>query len=140
MTTAAESSDATTSSYLEAAQALAPLIGAHAESIESERRLPEPVIRALTEAGVFRLFAPRALGGAEADPVTVCRVVEELAKADGATGWCAMVGATFSLLGGLLPEQAAREIYVDPSVAVAGSFRPSGTARAVDGGYQVSGR
>jgi indole-3-acetate monooxygenase len=138
--TTTEPTDSAIPTVVEAARALAPLILAHADSIEAERRLPEPVVQGLTEAGVFRLYVPRALGGAEADPVTVCRVVEELAEADGATGWCAMVGATFSLFGGLLPDQAAREIYGDPSVAVAGSFRPGGTARIVEGGYLVSGR
>src|SRR6266536_2722072 len=125
---------------LEAARALAPLIGAHADVIEAERRLPETVVRAMAEAGVFRLFVPRAFGGAEADPVTACRVVEALGEADGSTGWCAMVGSTFGLFGGLLTEEAAREVYADPDAFVAGAFRPSGIARAVPGGYRLSGR
>src|SRR5437588_8207011 len=53
-------------------RALAPLIREKAEAIESERRLAEPVVRALVEAGVFKLLVPRALGGGETDPVTVC--------------------------------------------------------------------
>ena len=123
-----------TAASVEAVRALAPLISEHADVIESERRLPEPVVRALTEAGVFQLFIPRALGGAEADPVTFCRVVEELSKADGSTGWCAMIGASYGLFGGLLPDEAAREIYADPRVIVAGTLRPRGVARAVAGG------
>ena len=124
----------------EVAEALTPLIREHADLIERERRLPGPVVRALTEAGVFRLFIPRALGGAEVDPMTACRVVEAIATADGAAGWCAMIGACYGLFAGLLPEEAAREVYGDPEVVVAGAFRPNGVARVVDGGYRAEGR
>ena len=75
-----------TATSIDAVRALAPLISQHAELIESERRLPSRAVRGLIEAGVFQLLIPRALGGAEADPMTVCQVVEELSKADGSTG------------------------------------------------------
>jgi alkylation response protein AidB-like acyl-CoA dehydrogenase len=79
------------------------------------------------------------LGGAEADPVTFCRVVEELARADGSTGWCAMLCGSYGLFGGLLPATAAREIFADPAAILAGSLAPTGPARAVAGGYHLSG-
>jgi hypothetical protein len=44
------------------------------------------------------------------------------------------------LFGGLLPAAAAREIFADPAANVAGSLAPTGVARAVAGGYQLSGR
>jgi indole-3-acetate monooxygenase len=130
----------TTTPCVEAARALAPLIRDHAEAIEANRRLPEPVVRALAEADVFRLLVPRKLGGVEADPLTACRVLEELSRLDGSTGWCAMLAADYGLFAGLLPEEAAREIYADAGSTVAGNFRVSGTARAVDGGYRVDGK
>jgi len=125
---------------IDAAQALAPLIREHADQIERERCLPDPVFRGLVEADLFRLLVPRALGGAEADPLTVCRVVEALSQVDGAAGWCVMIGTCYGLFAGLLPDEAAREIYAGPDVVVAGAFRPNGVAQAVDGGYRVSGR
>ena len=77
---------------VESARALAPLIREYADAIERDRCLPPPVLQGLIEADLFRLLAPRELGGAEADPLTVCRVVEEISKVDGATGWCVMIG------------------------------------------------
>jgi alkylation response protein AidB-like acyl-CoA dehydrogenase len=124
---------------VETVRALAPLIHEHAEAMEADRRLPEPVVRALAEAGVFRLLVPRKLGGFEADPITACRILEELSRLDGSTGWCAMIAAEYGLFAGLLPEEAAREVYADARSVVAGTFRVNGTARAVDGGYRVSG-
>jgi alkylation response protein AidB-like acyl-CoA dehydrogenase len=125
---------------VEAARALAPLIREHTQAIEAERRLPEPVVHALIEAGLFKLFVPKSLGGAEADPVTFTRVVEELSKADGAVGWCVTLAGSYGLFGGLLPEEAAREIFTDPGAIVAGSLRPQGVARVVEAGYRVSGQ
>jgi len=125
---------------LEAVRAIVPTISERATSIESERRLPDAVVRALIQAGVFKLFVPRALGGGETDPVITCRVVEELSSVDGSTGWVSMLCGSYGLLSGLLPDEAAREIYADPGAIVAGSLPPNGLARTVPGGYSVSGR
>jgi alkylation response protein AidB-like acyl-CoA dehydrogenase len=130
----------TAGSVVEAVRALVPRIREHAEAIDAERSLPDAVVRPLIEAGVFKLLVPRELGGSEADPVTVCRVVEELSQADGSTGWVALLCGTYSLFSGLLPPEGAREVFADPGAVVAGSLPPVGVARAVDGGYRVSGR
>ena len=42
-------------STLDSVRRLAPAIREHADSIEQERRLPEPVVRGLVDAGVFRM-------------------------------------------------------------------------------------
>src|ERR1700750_3035727 len=76
------------SSFIDAAKGLAPRIQASAEEIEQSRRLPLPLVEAMAQAGLFRLWIPRTLGGEETDPMTLVRVVEEVARADGAAGWC----------------------------------------------------
>jgi indole-3-acetate monooxygenase len=120
---------------------LAPQICAAADEIERMRRLPLSVVEALAQAGLFRLWIPRALGGEETDPITLVRVVEEVAPADGAAGWCLAIGGEYGVFGGYLPPDAAREIYgSDPLVITAGAFRPTGQAAVADGGYRVTGR
>jgi alkylation response protein AidB-like acyl-CoA dehydrogenase len=122
-------------------RALAPKIRAQAERIEQERRLPVELVRALARAGVFRLCVPRALGGEEAEPATILGVLEEIARADGSTGWCAMIGATSALTSGYLPEHEARAIYgTSPDVVTGGVFAPTGSAVREDGVYRVTGR
>ena len=56
---------------------------------EAERigTLPEPALRALHDAGLFRLKSPRELGGFEADPVTQIEVIERAAYIDTFGGW-----------------------------------------------------
>ncbi len=126
---------------LAAARALAPTIRDRADEIEAGRRLPADLARQMAEAGLFRLLVPASLGGAEADPATLLKAIEAVAEADGAAGWCMMIGATSGLTAAYLPETAAREIYgADPAAITGGVFAPMGKAVAVDGGYEVSGR
>jgi indole-3-acetate monooxygenase len=127
--------------FIHVARALAPQIRTAADEIERMRRLPLPLVETMAQAGLFRLWIPRALGGEEADPMTLVRVVEEVARADGAAGWCVGIGGEYGVFGGYLPTDAAREIYgSDPLVITGGAFRPSGQAVIVDGGYRVTGQ
>ncbi len=131
----------TGSSFIDAAKGLAPQIQASTEEIEQSRRLPLPLVEAIAQAGLFRLWIPRTLGGEEANPMTLVRVVEEISRVDGAAGWCMAIGGEYGMFGGYLPADAARGIYGgDPLVRTAGAFRPFGDAVVVDGGYRVSGR
>jgi indole-3-acetate monooxygenase len=127
-------------SLLAAAVDLAPRIRALADAAERDRRLPGDLVRAFTDAGFFHLCVPRALGGREADPATLVRVIETLAAADGAAAWCAMIGATSGVASAYLRDDAAREIYGAPGSITGGAFAPLGRAIVVDGGYRVTGR
>jgi alkylation response protein AidB-like acyl-CoA dehydrogenase len=129
------------SSFLDAVRVLAPQIQASVEDSEQTRRLPLPLVEAMAQAGLFRLWIPRTLGGEEVDPTTFVRVVEAVAQVDGTTGWCLMIGGGYGIFGGSLPATAAREIYgSDPHIITGGAFRPLGQAVVVEGGYRVTGR
>ena len=127
-------------SPLQAARSLAADIRASAVDTERGRRLPPALVARMAEAGLFRLCVPRDLGGSEASPRAAIEVLEEVAKADGAAGWCLMVAITSSLVAGYLDEATAREIFGDPGSIVSGVFAPRGVARVVEGGYRVTGR
>jgi alkylation response protein AidB-like acyl-CoA dehydrogenase len=119
---------------------LTELIRAECVDMDSTRMVPIPVIRALQDAGVFRLLAPTGIGGHEVDPVTFLNVVEAASHADGSVGWCVMIGGCYATFGGMLPLEGARTIFGDPETISAGAFRPDGTAVEVEGGYRVTGR
>ena len=125
---------------VQAARALGATIRAHRDETERLRRTPPALVKALAEAGLFKLWLPRALGGVEADPETFVRVVEEVSAADGATGWNVSIGAGYSVIAGYLREPVAREIFSDPYAVVAGQIGPQGKAIATSGGYRVRGR
>src|SRR6266404_7611414 len=73
-------SNAASSAFIEAAKGLAPQIQASADEIERSRRIPLPLVHAMAQAGLFRLWIPRSLGGEETDPMTLVRVVEEVQR------------------------------------------------------------
>ncbi len=133
-------SASTTDTPLAAARRVAPRAAELAEQIERERALPAELRAELVEAGLFGLCLPRALGGREAQPAEMIRALEELARGDGATGWCAMIASTSSLLGAYLPDEDARLIYADGHGVSGGVFAPRGRAERLDEGYMVSGR
>ena len=124
-----------------AAAALAPQIRARREEMETERRLPAPLVRAQAQAGLFQLSLPLTMGGPETDPLIFFQAMEELSKVDGSVGWCALTASTGSSFGGWLQADVGRALFGQPpDVRIAGSNRPEGEARLVDGGYRVRGR
>ena len=74
-------------STLSAVRDLAPLITKHADEVERDRRLARPVVDALINAGIFRLFMPPSLRSGGATPLEFCEVVEVVSALDGSTGW-----------------------------------------------------
>ena len=134
--------DVTAEQLVGATRALLPLVRQCGPRAERERRLPQAVARALAEAGICRMLAPRAVGGLEIDPVTQLDVLYELSRADGATGWVAQVYSSVSHLAGFLPPGVGREIYGrNPNAIISGTLAaPYGRAVAVEGGYRVTGR
>jgi alkylation response protein AidB-like acyl-CoA dehydrogenase len=123
-----------------AAASIRPVAAAGAERAERATRLTPELVEALATADLFRLCVPRSLGGREAEAGDVVRAIEELARGDGAAGWCLMIAATSGLISGWLDPDAAREVFGDPRRPCGGVFAPRGRALAVQGGYQVSGR
>jgi len=129
----------TESELLLRARALAPEITACADQIEQDCRLPEPLLTALVDAGLFRLLLPRTFGGAEVDPVTFVQVIEEVAKADASTAWCLGQAAGCSMAAAYLTPAAGREIFGNARTVVAWGPGPEALAVPVEGGYRISG-
>lgn len=119
---------------------MAPLVKAAAEENERRRQLSGNVLEAIYDAGLFRLWVPDSLGGAELPLPASLRIFEQVSYADGATGWCVMIGAGAGLFAGFMEPGAARQVFGGRTDVVAGSGSPSGLARPVDGGYLATGR
>jgi alkylation response protein AidB-like acyl-CoA dehydrogenase len=118
------------------------VLSAHADEAEAIRTLPEPSWRALHDRGLFRLKAPRELGGFEADPVTQILVFERVAAIDTSAGWALFVGAgNLAFMSAWLPDAGIADVLVEGRLPrVAGGLMPTGSATKVDGGYRLSGR
>jgi alkylation response protein AidB-like acyl-CoA dehydrogenase len=125
---------------LGAVEQLAPVIRAHAQSAEIERRLSRPVVDAMLAAGLYRLWIPRAFGGLEVDPVTAFRVFEEVSRIDSAAGWNLQLSVAIAPFLAWISDEGAAEIFRDPNVILGGTLNPPARAVPAAGGYRVTGR
>jgi alkylation response protein AidB-like acyl-CoA dehydrogenase len=126
---------------IEAARHIAPVIREHNEEAERERRLSRPVLNALYETGLLRMFTPRSLGGLEVDPITRALVVEEIAGHDTAAGWTLENPLDWAYLCARLPDEGAEEIYTSgANILIAAQYgRPLNAIPSQDG-YRITGR
>jgi alkylation response protein AidB-like acyl-CoA dehydrogenase len=123
------------------ARDIAPVLREEADENERRRRLTPRAVDALRSTGVFRMTMPRAWGGPEVDPATQIQIVEELARADGSSGWCASIGAGGGYVTAALDETVGKSLYADLDAISAGWVMPGG--RLVPSGsdrFRLSGR
>src|SRR3989442_20413 len=124
----------------EAAPALAPRIPERADAIEGGRQLPRAPVREIANGGFFKVAVSEAEGGLGADIIPAPRVIEEVAGADGSTGWCLAMGInSFRQSAQFEPEVRRKMFHSDPIGVSAGSANPRGRAVSVPGGYRVTG-
>ena len=125
---------------LNKAKEIAPLLSAAAAENETAGRLSETTIELLRTGDFFGLSVPRSLGGWEADAIDQLKIIEEISRADGATGWVLMaclVGT--GTAGAFLPAKGAKAMFAKRIAIAAGEGAPKGRADVVEGGYRLTG-
>lgn len=109
--------------------------------IEAQRGLPPDVVVSLADAGLFRMLAPKAVGGLEVRPGEFAAALETLARGDSAAAWCAMTAGTTGLATAYLEPEIASQLWsADEPLSMAGIFAPMGKALPAEGGYTLTGR
>lgn len=109
--------------------------------MEIDRQLPANLVECLSDLGVFRMLAPRQMGGLELDFPIALELIRRISAVDGSIGWIAAVNSGACLVLPKLPLAALGEVYKSgPDQIVAGSAQPQGIGRKVPGGWMVSGR
>ena len=101
---------------------LLPVLRERAQETEDARVVPAESVKALTEAGFFRLLQPARFGGLEADPLTFLTAVRLIASACGSTGWVSSVVGVHAWQLALFPAAAQDEVWSeDPSTRMSSS-------------------
>lgn len=118
-----------------------PVLRKHSLESEENRRLSEPVVEALKQAGLFRLWKPKEYGGLEVDPITAFEIFEALARIDSAAGWNVQLTAGLDVILQCFPDEPMNEVFSsEEEVIFAASWYPPGSAIPVEGGYKVTGQ
>ncbi|MEI6664934.1 MAG: acyl-CoA dehydrogenase family protein [Chloroflexota bacterium] len=118
------------------------MIRAAAGRTESERRVPQEVIDALVQAGMFHMVLPASVGGGGHSPLVASRAVEEIAYADASTGWVVMLAQQSAMFAIFMSDEDNTAIFGNGGI-IAGTARPIGRAvwtESLAPGYLVSGR
>ncbi|MBT2553888.1 GTP cyclohydrolase II RibA [Arthrobacter sp. ISL-5] len=120
--------------------ALIPRLRERAEETERLRRLPEDTMAELSAAGVFRILAPKAVGGFGMGMETYATVIRRLAQGCASTAWTVGHLAEHVWMLARWPRQVQQEVFADgPAPMAAATGAPLGAAEKVPGGYSISG-
>jgi len=122
------------------ARELAAEIAAAADEIERTRRIPEALLGRLHASRLFRMLLPRSVGGDETEPALYVAAVEELARHDASVAWNVFVANSSALIAAFLEPAANHAVFADPRSIVAWGPPNASRARAVEGGYRVTGK
>jgi alkylation response protein AidB-like acyl-CoA dehydrogenase len=105
------------------------------------RSLAPEVVEAAKRSGLFCMALPRQLGGLEVEPAGIVDALERLSHADGAAGWCGLIGQATLFFGWLEPAVAKEFLDGAPHVCAATVFAPTGQAvPSRDGAFTIRGR
>ena len=124
------------------AKAVGALADEHAAQADAQGYLAAPVVDALHREGLLGMWVPRTIrGGAELDPVSSLRVLEEVSYGDPSTGWVLMAASLAIGTGAaFLGDAAVNELFGGERLPViAGQGTRPGTATPRDGGFVLSG-
>ena len=124
------------------AKVVGRLADEHAAEADAQCYLAAPVVEALHREGLLGMWVPRSVrGGAELDPVSSLRVLEEVSYGDPSTGWVLMAAALAIGTGAaFLGDSAVEELFGGERLPViAGQGTRPGMATPQDGGFVLSG-
>ena len=122
-------------------ESISPQLAAHARACDEARQVRPESMRAMVDAGMFRIPQPARTGGYELSLRTLADAVTGLSEACPSSGWVLMVMGAHHWCMGSFPEAAQDEVFGDGRDGlVAGTLSWQGTAAEVDGGYRVDGR
>jgi 3-hydroxy-9,10-secoandrosta-1,3,5(10)-triene-9,17-dione monooxygenase len=126
---------------LRRARALVPVLRERAEACEALRQVLPETVEDFRAAGFYKVLQPAAYGGYELHPMTMYRIVMEVAKGCPSSAWCLSIIAIHNWEMALLDPRAAQDVWGErPETRISSSYAPFGKVVPVEGGYRVSGR
>src|SRR6202163_1125049 len=122
------------------ARELGAEIAAAADEIERARRIPAALLGRLHDSRLFRMLLPRSAGGDQMEPAVYVAAIEELARHDASIAWNTFAINSSSLIAAYLEPAVSHAIFADPRSLVAWGPPNASRARAVEGGYRLTGK
>jgi len=123
------------------ARATSPLLRSRAEEAEQLRHIPQQTIDEAAQAGFFAALVPRRWGGGEVTFREFVEASRHLARGCTSSAWTLSFLALHAWLLCRFDPKFQEELFAARPYALApAALAPTGTARKVLGGFEVSGR
>lgn len=126
---------------IEQACGLIPILRERAEKTEADRRISDETHQAFLDAGFYRMFQPKRLGGLEMDLSMMVEITGEIGRGCGSSAWNLSNLAVQNWVAGMHHPETQEELWGDnPAALIASSFPgPGCSVKRVDGGLLVNG-
>lgn len=132
--------DASGDRLLAALQELVPDLRASAQSAEQSGRIPAETIKALEDAMAFRAVVPKRYDGLELPYPYIPQIFRILGRGCTSTAWCMGFLVYHNFQFGHFTRAAQDDVWGGRGYTMApGQVMPSGKAKQVEGGFEVSG-
>ncbi len=106
---------------------------------EAQGRLSPEQLALIYREKWFHLFVPEEYGGLAMSLPDAVRLEERIAYADGSVGWVVTLCGGAAMFIGYFEEELIREIFTGHQVCLAGSGQASGSAKIINGGFEING-
>jgi alkylation response protein AidB-like acyl-CoA dehydrogenase len=126
----------------ERARRVGRLAASEAAAAEAQGQLTEAVVDALHDEGLWALWVPASVGGAELDVLSSLEVVESLSYGDPSVGWVLMAtGLITATTAAYCGDEAVEALFVagERIPVIAGHGTLPGTAVPCRDGFSLSG-
>jgi alkylation response protein AidB-like acyl-CoA dehydrogenase len=109
--------------------------------IEAEKKgsLHDEQLKIIFQHNWFNLFVPKLYNGLELSLPEALQIEEALAWIDGSLGWTVTLCSGANWFAGFIEAEMAKTIFSNNKICLAGSGKPSGIAKIIDDGYEISG-
>ncbi|MUV02685.1 acyl-CoA dehydrogenase [Flavobacterium rakeshii] len=111
----------------------------HAAQSEQNGKLHHKILNLIHSQNWFNIYVPKVYGGLEKPLPEILRLEEQIAKADGSTGWTVTLCSGAAWFAAFLDPDLAKEVFSNPKACLAGSGAATGTATVTPNGYSING-
>lgn len=126
--------------FLEVAKSFVPEIKSATPEITEGREIPVELINSMADAGLFRLYIPKSVGGHEVDYLYFLKILFEVARADGSMGWCFNQNNVLSTISAFMPKELAEKVWADQRTIISNGPPVNPKVKVLNDGYKLSGR
>ena len=126
--------------FIGLANSLTEDVAKFSDKINSDRKIPDTLLKDMTGLGFFKLLMPSKLTGFEIDFVKYLEIINIVSRVDASVAWCLNQNNVLATLSAFMPEELALEIWKNPDTVLSNGPPIGASAEVSENGYILNGR